>query len=182
MYTQNERQILHSIARQAIQSGLKQHLLSIDISDYSKALQQHKASFITLNINQQLRGCIGSLTAHRPLVKDIAHNAYAAAFSDPRFPPLTSSEFAQLDYHISILSEAVIMQFSSEADLLAQIQPGVDGLILTEKQHRGTFLPSVWEQLSSKEEFLRHLKLKAGLTPDYWSDSLTIERYSVESI
>jgi len=182
MYTKDEQQILHSIARQSIHSGLtQQQPLTVIASDYSEALQQKHATFVTLNINKQLRGCIGSLTPYRALVDDIAHNARAAAFSDPRFPALSEAEFEQLDYHLSILSDTTPMQFVSEADLLAQIRPGIDGLVLSDNYHKGTFLPSVWEQLPTVTEFLQQLKRKAGLSADHWSDSLQISRYTVES-
>jgi len=115
-------------------------------------------------------------------VEDVAENAFAAAFRDPRFPAISSSELADLDLHISILSPAEAMHFDSEQSLLAQLKPGLDGLILQDGYHRGTFLPSVWEQLPDAAEFLRNLKQKAGLPSDYWSDHLKISRYSTEMI
>lgn len=182
MYSHDEQQTLQAIARKSILTGLtEQHPLAITISDYSTHLQQKRATFVTLNINQQLRGCIGTLSPWRALVDDIAHNAYAAAFSDPRFPALSQAEFAQLDYHLSILSDTSPIEFHSEADLLAQIRPGIDGLVLSDKNQQGTFLPSVWEQLTTPQEFLQHLKRKAGFAGDYWSDTVEVRRYSVES-
>lgn len=177
----DQRQQLLSIARQSIQHGLQHgRPLTINASDYTGTLQQPGASFVTLNLQQQLRGCIGSLEAHRPLIVDVAENAFAAAFRDPRFPPLTQVEFPQLAYHISILNPAEPMLFSSEADLLAQLRPHVDGLILEDRGQRGTFLPSVWDILSRPEQFWQHLKLKAGLPADYWSDTMKVSRYTVE--
>jgi AmmeMemoRadiSam system protein A len=120
------------------------------------------------------------LEACRPLAEDVAENARAAAFEDPRFPPLTLPELAKLEIHISILSPSEEMVFSSESDLLRQIRPGVDGLILQEGFRRGTFLPSVWAELPEKELFLTHLKLKAGLPADYWSDTLRVFRYTTD--
>jgi AmmeMemoRadiSam system protein A len=111
----------------------------------------------------------------------VAQNAYAAAFSDPRFPPLREGEFEELDIHISILSPAEAMHFTSEADLLQQLRPGEDGLVMEEGFRRGTFLPSVWEQLPTPELFLRHLKQKAGLPADYWSSTLEVSRYTTHS-
>ncbi len=182
MHTKDEQQILHSIARKSVQNGLiQQQPLAVTISDYSTALQQKRATFVTLNINKTLRGCIGTLTPYRALVDDIAHNAWAAAFSDPRFPALSEAEFVRLDYHLSILSDTTAMQFSSEADLLAQIRPGIDGLVLSDGYYKGTFLPSVWEQLPTVTEFLQQLKRKAGLAADHWSDTLQVSRYTVES-
>jgi AmmeMemoRadiSam system protein A len=156
--------------------------LSIDIASYRAELQEQRATFVTLNINQQLRGCIGCLSAYRPMVLDIVQNAYAAAFKDPRFPVVSEVEFPLLEYHISILSPSCPIQFESYPDLLSQIRPKIDGLILTEGNHRSTFLPSVWEQLYSKELFIQQLLNKAGLASDYWSESIQVSRYTVESI
>ena len=182
-FSQQERKILLDLAKEAIQYGLKhREKLPVDVSKYPSTLQKNQASFVTLKINDHLRGCIGSLQAYQPLVKDIASNAYAAAFSDPRFPPLSEAEFSDLNFHISVLNKPEPMTFKSEDDLLGQIRAGIDGLILTEGQHRGTFLPSVWEQIATPQLFLAHLKLKAGLPEDYWSDTLKVQRYTVESV
>ncbi len=112
---------------------------------------------------------------------DVVENAFASAFKDPRFPPLAAAEFDDLEIHISVLSPATPMMFSSEADLLRQLRPGVDGLILEDGPHRGTFLPSVWESLPQPLEFLRNLKMKAGLPADHWSDRVRVYRYQTES-
>ena len=187
MYSQAEQQLLQNIAQASILTGLtKQHPLELTLSDYSEHLLEKRATFVTLklpasNQTDDLRGCIGTLNPHRALVEDIAHNAYAAAFQDPRFPALSQQEYEQLKYHISILSDTSPMQFDSEQSLLAQIRPGIDGLVLSDKSRQGTFLPSVWEQLPETEAFLRHLKQKAGLPADYWSNSLKVSRYTVES-
>ena len=175
--------ILLDLARASIANGLKQgRALPVKPEDYSPALQSPGACFVTLQIRQQLRGCIGSLEAYRPLVEDVAENAFAAAFRDPRFAPLSEAEFPRLDYHISILSPTEPLSFTSENDLLKKLRPGVDGLVLEERGHRGTFLPSVWEQLPEPRQFLAQLKVKASLPADYWSDSIRIERYTVEDI
>jgi len=105
-----------------------------------------------------------------------------AAFRDPRFPPLAADEFDELDIHLSILTPAEPVSFTSEQELITQLQPGIDGLILEEGHRRGTFLPSVWEQLPEPQQFLRHLKQKAGLSPDYWSENIRISRYRTEMI
>jgi len=145
-------------------------------------LKEERATFVTLTINGSLRGCIGMLEACRPLAEDIAENAVSAAFRDPRFPPLSRDEFDDLKISISVLSPPEEMTFSSEADLLAQIRPGIDGLILQEGGRRGTFLPSVWEELPETELFFEHLKMKAGLPAGYWSDTLRVFRYTAEYI
>jgi len=182
MYSEEERQLLHQIARDSISYGLKHGKpMSVQLDDYPASFSELKASFVTLHIAGNLRGCIGALSPVRPLAEDIAHNAWAAAFTDPRFPPLSEAEYPRLHYHLSILGETSPITFSSEADLLEQIEAGIDGLILEDNYHRGTFLPSVWEQIANKSEFLQHLKLKAGLPSNYWSDTLKVSRYHVES-
>lgn len=182
-YTKTEQQQLLQLAKDAIKYGLKHNkVMPVVLTKYTANLTEKRACFVTLQINNQLRGCIGSLEAYEPLVQDITHNAYAAAFGDPRFPPLTAAEFAKLTIHISVLNTPEPMQFKSEADLIQQLRPNIDGLILSDTGHRGTFLPSVWESLPTPEEFFANLKLKAGLLPDHWSDTIKVERYTVESI
>lgn len=181
MLTDAERNTLLEIARHAIAFGLQHRRLpEIHADDYPDNLKQFKASFVTLYINNALRGCIGSLQANQPLVVDVAHNAFAAAFKDPRFPRVNEEEFSHLKYHISVLDTPTPIQFRDEKDLLSQLQPGVDGLVLEDGYHRGTFLPQVWDSLPEPMQFLRELKRKAGLSPDYWSPSLRVERYHVE--
>ena len=174
--------LLIRIARDAIAYGLD-HGCEIEVSEreYPEPLWEIRASFVTLRIYGELQGCIGSLEAYRPLVKDIASNAHAAAFSDPRFNSLTKDQFTHLQISISILGISEEMAFSDESDLLRQIRPGIDGLILQEGSRRGTFLPSVWESLQDKRQFLEHLKLKAGLPSDYWSDRIRMFRYTAQS-
>lgn len=179
-----DRKTLLSVARLAIEYGLSsggQQQLPIDLQQYNETLNQPRATFVTLEINKELRGCIGTLEARQSLVKDVARNAHAAAFSDPRFSPLTASEYENVEIHISILSPAQPMEFTSEEDLLRQLQPGIDGLILEDGFYRGTFLPSVWESLPEPEQFFTHLKRKAGLPVNYWSKSLQVQRYTTES-
>jgi len=181
-----DRNTLHQVARDSIEYTLQngrnvQFEKTLDIQEYPPELQQHRATFVTLRIDRELRGCIGTLQAYQPLVFDVSHNARSAAFQDPRFSPLTIQEFPLVDVHISILGLPELMNFSSEQDLIAQIRPGIDGLILTAGSHRGTFLPSVWESLNSAQEFWSHLKLKAGLPANYWSDDIKVERYTTES-
>lgn len=177
-----ERRALLDLARASIRHGLTAHRpVAVDPLDYPAALREPRAVFVTLNREGQLRGCIGHLQACQPLVQDVAENAYAAAFRDPRFPPLGADELADLEVHISVLSPPEPLAFASQAELLACIRPGVDGLILEDDGHRGTFLPAVWESLPRPADFLRHLKVKAGLPPDYWSDALRVSRYTAEA-
>lgn len=176
------RNLLLQVADDSIQHGLLHNKpLQIDPDDYQDALQTHRASFVTLQQHGELRGCIGHLEAFQPLVVDIAENAYAAAFQDPRFPPVSGKEVGDLEIHISVLTPASPMTFNSEAELIAQLRPGQDGLILQDGYKKGTFLPSVWESLPEPEEFIKHLKLKTGLPTSYWSDSLKVFRYETES-
>ena len=183
MFTERQKATLLELAHASIKHGLKTGKpITVNLDDYDPELQAQGACFVTLQINSQLRGCIGSLEAYRPLAEDVADNAFAAAFRDPRFSQLSDDEYEQLHYHISILDKPVPMSFSSEEDLLQQIRPGIDGLVLHDKHNKGTFLPSVWESLPDAESFLQHLKLKAGLSPGYWSDTIQVERYTVEDI
>jgi hypothetical protein len=176
-----QKKQLHEIALHSIEYGLNNNRpLKIQASDYDKDLQIKRATFVTLHKNEQLRGCIGILEPLRPLVADIAHNAFAAAFSDSRFPPVSPDELSQLKIHISILGTPEEILFDSENDLLSQLQPGIDGLILQEGSLKGTFLPSVWESLPEKHDFLNHLKAKTGLPANYWSDNIKVQRYTVE--
>ncbi|MDJ0832688.1 MAG: AmmeMemoRadiSam system protein A [Gammaproteobacteria bacterium] len=182
MYNEEQRSLLLKLATDSIHNGLEYGKpLPVDLVDFDAELRDQRATFVTLHKQGQLRGCIGSLRALRPLVEDVSENAYAAAFRDPRFNPLERSELDQLELSISILSPATAMSFDSEQDLLDQLRPGVDGLILKDGRRRGTFLPSVWEQLPEKQQFLQHLKLKAGLPIEYWSESIEISRYETES-
>jgi len=183
------QQLLLTIAHDAIFSKIRRSLgeggqtLKKKVPTIGKLpaeLMEKRATFVTLTIGGHLRGCIGMLEACRPLAEDVAANARAAAFEDPRFEPLTKKEFEKLEIHISVLSPPEELTFLSEEDVLSQIRLGIDGLILQDGFRRGTFLPSVWEELPSKELFWAHLKRKAGLPADYWSDTLRVFRYTTE--
>jgi len=138
------------------------------------------ASFVTLTQDGQLRGCIGSLEAHRPLAADVAANALAAAFADPRFSPLVAGELARIHVEVSLLTPAEPIAYTDEADALARLRPGIDGVILTHGERRATFLPQVWESLPTARHFITQLKLKAGLPADYWDGQITLARYGVQ--
>lgn len=178
----SQQHVLLQTAREAIYKKLNGQSLVLDVSEYDPAYRQAGASFVTLKINNQLRGCIGSLEPERSLVEDVARNAEAAAFKDSRFAPLTLAEWDDLQIDISVLNPPEPMSFQSEQDLIRQLRPGVDGLVLRENFHRGTFLPSVWQQLPEPREFLRQLKRKAGLDPDYWSPAIQVQRYTTSTI
>jgi AmmeMemoRadiSam system protein A len=144
------------------------------------ALSQPGATFVTLTQKGVLRGCIGSLEAFRPLADDVAENAIAAAFRDPRFPPLAKNELASTRVEVSLLEAAEAIVFSDEADAIARLRPGIDGLILTHGNRRATFLPQVWEVLPDPRRFMSQLKQKAGLPSDFWDDEMTLSRYGVQ--
>ncbi|MDD2700673.1 MAG: AmmeMemoRadiSam system protein A [Sideroxydans sp.] len=143
-------------------------------------LAQERATFVTLNLHGNLRGCIGSLEAHRPLMDDVRHNAVAAAFQDPRFPPLSKEEFADVRIEVALLGTPEPVHFNSEADALSQLRPGEDGVILEYGRSRATYLPQVWAQLPEAREFIRNLKEKAGLPADFWSVDIRLFRYNVQ--
>lgn len=143
------------------------------------ALQQHSATFVTLKKTGQLRGCIGSLRAVRPLAVDVRENAIAAAFHDPRFSPLAAAEFRATSVEVSLLSAAEPLEVSSEQELLTRLRPGLDGVILEYGRHRATFLPQVWEALADPREFMAALKQKAGLPDGFWHARISVSRYAV---
>jgi uncharacterized protein len=144
------------------------------------SLHEPGATFVTLTQGGQLRGCIGSLEARRPLAEDVKANARFAAFHDPRFAALAASELARTRVEVSLLTPAVPMIFSNEADAIRQLQPSIDGMIFECYGRRGTFLPQVWESLPEPREFFSHLKQKAGFSPDFWSPDVKLYRYEVQ--
>lgn len=146
------------------------------------SLLEPAASFVTLTCGGRLRGCRGLLEAVRPLVLDVWQNAWASAFDDPRFPPLSASEITGLDIGISILSALEGIRAHTEAELLGQVEPGRHGLVLALGRRRATFLPQVWESLREPGPFLAELKAKAGLPRDFWSVDIEAWRYTVQSV
>lgn len=139
-----------------------------------------RGTFVTLTKNENLRGCIGSLKGYRELYKDIIENAKSAAFRDPRFFPLTKDEFDKIKIEISVLSELKRVDFDSEDDILAKIEPFKMGLYLKSGFRSGTFLPQVWEHYNEPKDFFNHLKNKAGLPADYYSDDMDLYSYTVD--
>ena len=177
--TVKEKNHLYGLAALSIRQGLeKGKVLKTKSGDLQGILGENGASFVTLSKQTNLRGCVGSLEAKRPLAHDVLENAYAAAFRDSRFPFLRPEEWDDLDIKISVLSRAIAVVFHSEANLIAQLHPGVDGLILTDGNRRGTFLPSVWNDFPSPQAFLEQLKMKTKLPADYWSETIRVERYA----
>jgi AmmeMemoRadiSam system protein A len=169
-------EILLDIARAAIARELgRTHPSSED----APWLRDPGASFVTLRQGDRLRGCIGTLKAHRPLLEDVKSNARNAAFRDPRFPPLGTAEFDRTSVEVSLLSPLEPISSGSEAHALAQLRPGVDGVVFEYGYHQSTYLPQVWEDLPDPAEFLATLKQKAGLPPDFWDPDVKLARYTV---
>ena len=169
-------QILVSIARSSIAASFG---IALAIPEVAPFLHRPGATFVTLKIAKRLRGCIGSLRAHRTLVEDLKANARAAAFNDPRFAPIVRDDLPAITIEVSLLSGLTPLAFRNEDDALAQLRPGEDGVVLEFGAHRGTFLPQVWENLPSAAAFLGELKRKAGLSTDFWDPNIRLSRYTV---
>lgn len=170
-------QALLQLARNAITARFG---LPVNAAVDRPELHKMGATFVTLTQHGELRGCIGSLEAWRPLLVDVQENACNAAFRDPRFEPLSREELLITRVEVSLLTPAEPMTFSSEADALAQLRPDIDGVIFIAGHHRATFLPQVWAQLPKPSKFMAHLKQKAGLPADYWGPNVQLERYTVK--
>lgn len=173
---QDAGDILLPLARAAIGAELGATPAAYADADW---LAMTGASFVTLLKQGELRGCIGTLEAHRALGEDVKANAIAAAFRDPRFKPLEKQEFDTLNVEISVLSAIEAVAFRDEDEVLAQLRPDVDGVIFEYGYHRSTFLPQVWENFRDPRVFLSHLKYKAGLPPDFWDPTVKLSRYTV---
>lgn len=181
MYMLDLKQQLLSTARDSIQHGLRhQRALPVIVENYPEPLREIRAAFVTLHNHAGLRGCIGTTTAVAPLIISVSDNAYAAAFRDPRFKPLAEPEFTDIHISLSILTPSEEMRFTLESDLLMQLRPNIDGLIIERHTRKATFLPSVWSTLRKPEDFLRQLKLKAGILPD--QTPIRAWRYQTETI
>lgn len=166
--------------KKSIMSGFR--IGDLNSKEYPCVFEQSGASFVTLEINGHLRGCIGSIIAHKPLIDDLILNAHSSAFKDPRFLPLTQQEFEHTDISVSLLSSPEKIDFDGEEDLLSKIKPFEDGIIIRDGNYQAVYLPVVWEQLSDKREFLNSLKVKAGLSVDYFSDTLQAFRFNAVKI
>ena len=174
-------QILLALARGTIARELGGTGSAAAAAEDAPWLREHGATFVTLKQGERLRGCIGSLQARRPLVDDVKSNAAAAAFRDPRFPPLTREELDRTRVEVSLLSPMEPIEFESEEDALAQLRPGIDGVVFEYGYHSSTYLPQVWKDLSEPAEFLATLKQKAGLPPDFWDRDVKLSRYTVSN-
>lgn len=171
--------ILLSIARSAISRALNIPCPSLFMNGNAVWLSEPGATFVTLTEDHELRGCIGSLYAYDPLIKDVSNNAVSAALHDPRFAPIKANELVSVSIEVSLLSKLQPINFSNEKEALKQLRPGIDGIVLEYGPHRGTFLPQVWESFPQPQQFLAKLKSKARLPENFWTKGITLSRYTV---
>ena len=181
-FARHNREDLQKIVTQALNYATQDKHYQPSRTEYPDVLFDKGAAFVTLTRNGELRGCIGSLLPNRAIALDLAENAYAAANEDSRFAPLSAEELKDTKYSISLLSGYERIRFTSQDDLLEQIIPEIDGLVLRDGDRQGLFLPSVWKQLPNKKDFLNNLKIKAGLSPSYWSPKVKIFRFRTVEI
>jgi uncharacterized protein len=180
--TEGERGILLRLAREAIASAVrKEKLPLLDLQSLPLTLRENGASFVTLTLRNDLRGCIGALEAYQPLAEDVREHAIAAALDDPRFPPVSKSELDRIRIEVSRLTAPQELDYTSGEDLLKKLRPHVDGVILKHGPRRATFLPQVWEKIPDPAEFLDQLCYKMGARPNLWQDTkLQVYLYQVE--
>ena len=181
--TLEEQQILLRMAREAMEHGVRgEKLPALDMETLSAHLREKGASFITLTMGGQLRGCIGALEAYQTLAEDVREHAIAAALEDPRFPPVREDELSRIQIEVSRLTRPFPLNYKDADDLLSKLRPGVDGVILREETYRrATFLPQVWEKIPDPDEFLNNLCYKMGASKNLWrSKHLEVLTYQVE--
>jgi len=180
--TESEKYALLKLARQSIELAVrKRPLPHLNLADYSPAMQANGASFVTLTIDGELRGCIGALEAYQPLVQDVCEHAAAAALEDYRFPPVRGAEVEELEIEISRLTSPAPLVYDQPLELLKKLRHGVDGVILRDGMRRATFLPQVWEKVPDAGDFLTHLCLKMGAPGNLWQRKmLQVFTYQVE--
>lgn len=166
------------VARGSIEYGLVHgRPLPVDLAALPESFANPGATFTTLRLEGELRGCCGTLEAKEPLAINVARSAFRAAFHDPRFAPISEDESMVLELEVAVLTPMQPVDCSNEADLLERLTPHVDGLVIVAGERRATFLPKVWESLPEPGQFLSQLKLKCGLPTDYWSEQLEFFRY-----
>jgi len=180
--TSDEKDILLSLAREALEIGVKGEALpSLELGSLPPRLQKLGASFVTLTINGNLRGCIGALEPYQPLAEDVREHAVAAALSDFRFPPVRPEELPDIHIEVSRLTTPEPLIYASPEDLLTRLRPGTDGVLLRDGSRRATFLPQVWEKVPDPAEFLDHLCQKMGVKSGLWRErQLQVSIYQVE--
>ncbi len=180
--TDEEQKTLLHLAREAMEDAVKGRTLPpLDMKSLTPQLRENGASFITLTIDDDLRGCIGALEAYQPLAEDVREHAVAAALHDPRFPPVRENELSRIKLEVSRLTAPHPLEYASSEDLLKKLRPHVDGVILKDDFRRATFLPQVWEKIPDPAEFLSHLCQKMGAKPNLWREAkLQVHVYQVE--
>lgn len=180
--TLEEQKTLLRLAREAMEHAVQgKDLPPLDASALTPSLREHGASFVTLTMNGQLRGCIGALEARQSLAEDVREHAVAAALEDPRFPPVSEDELSGINIEVSRLTRPVPLQYKDADDLLSKLRPHVDGVILSEGFRRATFLPQVWEKIPDPSAFLDNLCYKMGANPTAWrARHLEVLTYQVE--
>lgn len=167
--TDEEKAFLLKLARQAIEASVRgQPLPPLDPATLTPTLRENGASFVTLTVDGELRGCVGALEPYQSLAEDVREHAVAAALEDYRFPPVQEAELPKIRIEISRLTRPVPVTYTDGDDLLAQLRPGIDGVILRDGWRRATFLPQVWEKIPDKAGFLDNLCYKMGVPPDTW--------------
>ncbi len=182
-FARHNHKELMDIVRKSLQSAvIKGYPYQPERDKLSDVLFDKGASFVTLRKGKLLRGCIGSLTPTKAIAVDIADNAFAAAMKDERFKPVAAEELKDISFSIALLTNFEPIEFNSHEELLSKIQPQEDGLLIKDGEREGLFLPAVWRELPDKQEFINHLKIKAGLSPSYWSDQLKVYRFKTVEI
>lgn len=177
-----EQQALLRLAREALECGVRgDKLPPLDKDSLSTHLREAGASFVTITMHGELRGCIGALEAHQPLAEDVRAHAIAAALEDPRFPPVREDELSRIQIEVSRLTRPIPLEYRDAADLLSKLRPHVDGVILRDGLRRATFLPQVWEKIPDPADFLSNLCYKMGVREDAWrTRHLDVSIYQVE--
>ncbi len=164
-----EQQTLLRMAREAMECSVRgKKLTPFDERSLSHHLREQGASFVTLTIHGQLRGCIGALEAHQPLAKDVREHAIAAALEDPRFPPVREDELSRIQIEVSCLTRPIPLEYEDAVELLSKLRPHTDGVILRDSGRRATFLPQVWEKIPDPAEFMDNLCYKMGVSDNTW--------------
>ncbi|MBW3614609.1 MAG: AmmeMemoRadiSam system protein A [Actinobacteria bacterium] len=177
--SEGELDVMFSLARQAIEVGLAGgRAPAVDVEHLPPALREPRGAFVTLEVDGALNGCIGTLESSEPLGAAVARCAWEAAFGDPRLPSLTAQDYPRVHIKVSILGPLEPIAARSEAEVLAQLRPGIDGLVIARGINRATFLPAVWKSLPDPLDFLRHLEHKAGLPPGRWPRGMRAWRYT----
>jgi AmmeMemoRadiSam system protein A len=167
--TPEEKLTLLKVARQALEAGVRgKPLPGLDPDEMTPNLRGEGASFVTLTVRGELRGCIGALEPYQPLAEDVREHAVAAALDDYRFPHVQVSELANIQIEVSRLTTPVPLEYSDSADLLSKLRPGIDGVVLRDGFRRATFLPQVWEKIPDTAAFLANLCYKMGAAPEAW--------------